>query len=130
LGESVEKTINDASVLADFSPHFDAYERALVGNDIPELDRLFWNAEETVRYGAGENLYGYASIRQFRMARSSVNLDRIVIRKTIASFGNDVAVTHIEFTKAGSERIGRQSQTWIKFGEGWRVVSAHVSVMG
>jgi hypothetical protein len=125
----MEKIINDAAVLAEFSPHFDAYERALVGNDIAELDRLFWNAGETVRYGVGENLYGYASIREFRMARSPANLDRTVIRRTIASFGDDVAVTHIEFTRAGSDRIGRQSQTWVKFSEGWRVVSAHVSVM-
>ncbi|RXZ33806.1 oxalurate catabolism protein HpxZ [Oxalobacteraceae bacterium CAVE-383] len=125
----MEKTINDAAVLADFHPHFDAYERALVCNDIAELDRLFWNAGETVRYGAGENLYGYAAIREFRMARSPVNLDRTVIRKAVTSVGDDVAVTHIEFTRAGSDRIGRQSQTWVKFHEGWRVISAHVSVM-
>jgi hypothetical protein len=128
-GDNMEKKINDASVLADFSPHFDAYEQALVTNDIAELDRLFWNSGETVRYGASENLYGYASIQEFRMARSPANLDRTVIRRAITSFGDDVAVTHIEFTRAGSDRIGRQTQTWIKFADGWRVASAHVSVM-
>jgi hypothetical protein len=29
----------------------------------------------------------------------------------------------------GSERTGRQSQTWVRTAEGWRVVAAHVSLL-
>jgi hypothetical protein len=125
----MEKIINDAAVLAEFSPIFDAYERALTSNDVKVLDALFWDSNHTVRYGAGENLYGYASIQDFRTGRPPANLDRQVTRKAITTFGDDLAVTNIEFTRANTERIGRQSQTWVKFSQGWQVVSAHVSLM-
>ena len=32
--------------------------------------------------------------------------------------------------RAGSDRRGRQSQAWVKFADGWKVVSAHVSLEG
>ena len=58
--------INDPATLAEVNAAFDAYEQALVGNDVPELDRLFWDSPHTLRYGAGENLYGIEMIRSGR----------------------------------------------------------------
>ncbi|BEP37695.1 oxalurate catabolism protein HpxZ [Variovorax sp. V59] len=122
--------INLPAVLAEVEAAFAEYERALVTNDVPVLDRLFWDSPHTLRYGAGENLYGYDAIRAFRQGRPAVNLEREITAKAITTFGQDFAVANVEFRRAGSDRTGRQSQTWARLPEGWRVVSAHVSLMG
>ena len=122
--------INLPDVLAEVEAVFAQYQQALVGNDIPVLDMLFWNSPRTLRYGVGENLYGYDAIREFRQGRPAVNLEREITATSITSFGRDFAVTNVEFRRAGSDRTGRQSQTWVRMPEGWRVVSAHVSLMG
>jgi hypothetical protein len=121
--------INRPEVLAEVTIAFGRYERALVSNDIPVLDELFWDSPHTMRYGSGENLYGIDEIRAFRAARSPAGLAREVLRTQITTFGDSFATTHIEFRRVGSERIGRQTQSWIKLPEGWKVVSAHVSLM-
>jgi hypothetical protein len=121
--------INQPDVLAQVNAVFDEYERALVSNDIPTLDKLFWVSPLTLRYGAGENLYGYEAIRAFRQSRPAHQLEREITARQITTFGRDFAVANIEFRRSGSDRIGRQSQTWVRTAEGWRVVSAHVSLM-
>lgn len=121
--------INLPAVLAEVEAVFAQYQQALVSNDVAVLDLLFWDSPRTLRYGAGENLYGYDAIRAFRKARPAVNLEREIIATSITSFGQDFAVTNVEFKRAGSDRIGRQSQTWVRMPEGWRVVAAHVSLM-
>lgn len=121
--------INQPDVLAEVTAAFDRYERALVGNDVAVLDELFWNSPHTMRYGAGENLYGFDEIAAYRAARPSAGLAREILRTQITSYGDAFATTHVEFRREGSERIGRQTQTWMKTPEGWRVVSAHVSLM-
>ena len=121
--------IDIPEVLAEVTAEFARYEKALVENDIAALDAFFWNDPRTLRYGAGENLYGHAAIAAFRAARPAGNLERTITRQEIHSFGRDHAVTNIESTRPGSTRIGRQSQTWVRLPEGWRIVSAHVSLM-
>ncbi|MCL6327621.1 oxalurate catabolism protein HpxZ [Pectobacterium polaris] len=121
--------INQPDVLADVTAAFYRYEKALTGNDVAVLDELFWHDEKTVRYGAGENLYGIEEIRAFRLARPSAGLDRTLLNTVITTYGHDMAVASTEFTRAGSTKIGRQMQTWVKMPEGWRVVAAHVSLM-
>ncbi|MEH0834294.1 oxalurate catabolism protein HpxZ [Pectobacterium cacticida] len=121
--------INQQDVLADVTAAFYRYEKALTSNDIAVLDELFWHDEKTVRYGAGENLYGIEEIRAFRLARPSAGLDRTLRNTVITTYGHDMAVASTEFTRAGSTKIGRQMQTWVKMPEGWRIVAAHVSLM-
>lgn len=121
--------INLPDVVAEVTTAFERYETALVTNDVEELDALFWNSPHTLRYGASENLYGYDTIREFRAGRSPQGLARRVLRTAITTYGNDFATTNIEFQREGSDRIGRQSQTWMRTPAGWRVVSAHVSLM-
>ncbi|WP_233960407.1 oxalurate catabolism protein HpxZ [Pectobacterium versatile] len=121
--------INQPDVLADVTDAFYRYEKALTGNDIAVLDELFWHDEKTVRYGAGENLYGIEEIRAFRLARPSAGLDRTLRNTVITVYGHDMAVASTEFTRAGSTKIGRQMQIWVKMPEGWRIVAAHVSLM-
>ncbi|CAB3641560.1 MAG: oxalurate catabolism protein HpxZ [Achromobacter sp.] len=122
--------INLPDVVAEVTVAFARYEAALVANHVEVLDELFWNSPHTLRYGAGENLYGYDAIRAFRAGRSPQGLARRVLRTAITTYGQDFATTNIEFQRDGSDRIGRQSQTWMRTPQGWRVVSAHVSLMG
>ena len=121
--------INLPDVVAEVAAAFERYETALVNNQVDVLDTLFWNSPHTLRYGAGENLYGYDAIRAFRAGRSPQGLARRVLRTAITTYGHDFATTNIEFQRDGSDRVGRQSQTWMRTPQGWRVVSAHVSLM-
>ncbi|MGE4241611.1 oxalurate catabolism protein HpxZ [Ramlibacter sp.] len=121
--------INRPEVLAEVVRAFDRYERALVGNDVAVLDELFWNSPHTLRYGVGENLYGWSAIADFRAARPAQGLARDVLRTVITTYGTDFATANIEFRREGSTKTGRQSQTWMRTSEGWRVVAAHVSLM-
>lgn len=123
-------TINDPAVLAEVEAAFAEYERALTTNDVATLDRLFKDAPETLRYGIAENLYGHAQIAAFRSARSPVGLARRLERTVITSYGEALATANTLFRRDSMPgKVGRQSQTWVKFPEGWRVVAAHVSVI-
>ena len=93
------------------------------------LDELFWNSPHTLRYGATENLYGYDAIRAFRAGRAAQGLERTLLKTVITTYGQDMATANVEFQRTGSARPGRQSQTWLRTPEGWRVVSAHVSLL-
>lgn len=121
--------INLPDVVAEVQAVSDRYERALVSNDVAVLDALFRDAPQTLRYGAGENLYGHDAIRQFRAGRSPANLARDVLRCVITTYGRDFATVNIEFQRVGSTRTGRQSQTWVRTPQGWQVVAAHVSLL-
>jgi hypothetical protein len=122
------ESINIPQVLAEVSAAFHRYEDALVNNRVEILDELFWDSDQTIRYGASENLYGYPAIKAFRAARSSNGLYRTLRNTVITTFGHDFAVANTEFTRSGSEKVGRQSQTWVRSPNGWRIVSAHVSL--
>jgi Protein of unknown function (DUF3225) len=121
--------INLADVVEELTLQSDRYESALVSNDVAVLDELFWDSPHTLRYGATENLYGYAEICAFRAGRPSVGLQRTVLKTVITTYGHDTGTVNIEFQRLGSERTGRQSQTWIRTPQGWRVVAAHVSLL-
>ena len=122
--------INRPEVLAEVGAVFARYEDALVNNQVDVLDELFWASGFTVRFGIGENLYGIEAIRAFRVARPAVGLERTLHNTTLTTFGSDFATAMTEFRRAGSARVGRQSQSWVRFADGWRVVAAHVSLMG
>ena len=121
--------INLPEVVAEVTAVFKRYEQALVTNDVAVLDALFWDSPHTLRYGVGENLYGYTAIAAFRAARPAQGLARELLRTVITTYGRDVATANVEFRRAGSERTGRQSQTWLRTEHGWRVVAAHVSLL-
>lgn len=125
----MKNSVNVPSVMAEVTEAFYRYEQALTGNDIATLDELFWHDERTVRLGAGENLYGIEEIRAFRATRPSKGLDRQLRNTVITTFGDDYAVCSTEFTREGTDKIGRQQQTWVKLPQGWRIVAAQVSLM-
>ena len=121
--------VNLPHVLAEVEAVFARYEHALVHNDVQVLDALFWHADAVVRYGVGENLVGIEAIRAFRRARPAAGLMRTLDRTLITTYGQDFATAMTEFRREGSASVGRQSQTWVRFAEGWKVVAAHVSVI-
>jgi hypothetical protein len=121
--------INIPEVLAEMSAVFARYEDALVTNKVDVLDELFWDSPLTVRYGAGENLIGIDAIRAFRIARPAAGLARSLANTVITTHGRDFATAMTEFRRDNSTRCGRQSQTWVRMADGWRVVAAHVSVV-
>lgn len=120
---------NLPDVYAEVQRCSDRYELALVSNDVDTLEELFWNSPHTLRYGVTENLYGYADICAFRAARPAQGLQRTVLKTVITTYGRDAATVNIEFQRTGSEHTGRQSQTWLRTEQGWRVVAAHVSLL-
>lgn len=122
--------INLPDVLAEVEAVFAHYEHALVHNEVEVLDELFWASPTTLRYGATENLYGYEAIQAFRASRPAQGLARELLRVAITTYGRDFATANCEFRREGSERTGRQSQTWMRTDQGWRVVAAHVSLLG
>ena len=124
-----EHWINAPKTLAEVESAFLRYEAALTGNDIDVLDELFWNDTRTVRYGATENLVGYAAIQSFRQGRSPIGLMRSLGNTVITTFGDRFATTSTEFVREGDSRIGRQMQTWVRQPEGWRITAAHVSFL-
>lgn len=121
--------INLPDVVEEVTKAFRAYEAALTGNDVDTLDALFWTSSEVIRFGVSENLYGHDEILAFRKARPSKGLDRMLRNTVITTFGRDFATANTEFTRDGSDRIGRQSHAWARLPEGWRIVAAHVSLM-
>jgi hypothetical protein len=121
--------INLPDVVAEMTAAFARYEDALVMNRVEVLDELFWASPATVRYGTGENLVGIDAIRAFRAARPSAGLSRTLGATVITTFGRDFATAMTEFRRDGNPAIGRQSQTWVRFAAGWRVVAAHVSLL-
>ena len=122
--------IDLTDVLAEVGAAFARYEAALVSNDTAVLGELFRNDPRTLRYGMGENLYGYDEIQAFRGARSPVGLMRRTERTVISSYGRDTAVASTLFYRDNAPgKIGRQMQTWVRFAEGWRIVAASVSLI-
>ena len=121
--------INLPDVVEEVTDAFERYENALIDNDVAVLNELFWDSPLTIRYGATENLYGYGAIAQFRQQRSPIDLKRTLMNTVITTYGRDFATANTENKRQNSAKTGRQSQTWIRTPEGWRIVSAHVSFL-
>ena len=122
--------INIPEVLREAEDEFARYEKALVENDVEALDGFFHDYPMSIRYGGGENLYGYAEIKAFRAARSPAGLSRSLERTVITTYGRDLAMASTMFRRPSAPgKIGRQMQTWVRFPYGWRIVAAHVSVI-
>ena len=119
--------LNSPEVVAEVTTAFDRYEAALITNDVPVLDSFFWNDPRVVRYSLFDNGYGFEAIMKARRARANVDLRRRLMRTVVTTFGRDFATANTEFRREESGREGRQSQTWVRTADGWKVVSAHVS---
>jgi hypothetical protein len=132
IPEEISMIVNDPETVADLRTLYPRYEEALVNNDVETLTQMFWASPLAIRFGASENLYGADEIEAFRKIRSAINLVRRTVRLEIVTFGKDFGSVTLEFERdapGGGVVRGRQSQVWVRFDEGWRIVSAHVSML-
>ncbi len=121
--------INRPDVVAAVTAAFERYEQAFQAGDVAVMDELFWDDQRVVRFGVADVQYGAEEVRRFRVQAPSDDLPRTLTTTTITTFGDDFATAFIEFRRHNSGVVGRQSQTWVRFPEGWRIVAAHVSVI-
>lgn len=140
-GHGVAMTVHDddvdrPEVVVEVRAAFDAYEAALLANDIDAIDGWFWRDGRAVRFGIADRQYGYDEIAAWRATAAPVPADRVLTRVCVTTFGADVATVDCEFRNgdaggidAGPLAIGRQSQTWVRTDDGWRITSAHVSMI-
>lgn len=126
----IDVTPNLPDVLAEVRELFERYEQALVDKDVGVLDATFWDSPHAIRYALHENGYGFAAIHAHRVARPpGPGIKERRIRLEILTLGRDLATVHLEFKVRGRDLVGRQSQTWVRFPAGWKVIAAHVSTM-
>jgi Protein of unknown function (DUF3225) len=123
--------INDPDTIDELRELYPRYEQALVSNDVDMLVSMFWASPNVIRFGPTESLYGIDEIEAFRKGRSPANLARTIKRLDIAAFGKDFASITLAFEREVDGKVsrGRQSQTWVRLPEGWRIVFAHVSML-
>ena len=119
--------INHSQTVAEVAAASDRYEAALVSNDIATLDELFWHDERVERISARDELVGITAIRAFRAARTTGDLARERLSRSIVCFGDSSATVNVVFRRVADGRVGRQSQTWVRTDAAWRIVSAHIS---
>jgi hypothetical protein len=121
--------IDRPEIIAEVRSALDAYETALMTNDIPTLEAMFWDDPRTVRLGVNEILFGMDAIRRFRRAQTGGYQQRERLEVRITTFGDDVGVTNIVYRRVATGMIGRETKIFARMpGVGWRVVSAHVSL--
>ena len=123
--------INNPEVIAELRELYPRYEQALVSNDVEILVAMFWASPHVMRFGVTENLYGTEEIEAFRQSRPASNLARTITRLDIRTFGSDTGSITLEFQRdtPNGPISGRQSQLWIRLAHGWKIVSAHVSLL-
>ena len=127
--------VNRPEIVEQVAAVFEAYERALVDNDVETMNALFWDAPETVRYGIAEIQHGGDAIRIWRETTEPVPRSRRLRRTVVTTFGADYATVSTEFTSDATPLTGRQMQTWARLHDaadafgGWTIVAAHVSLI-
>ncbi len=120
--------LNDPETLSEVTAAFRAYEAALREEDVAVLDEMFHDSPFTVGFNTGETLYGAGAIAAARRRRKGPIKRRRVDQVTIATYGRHTGTVVAEFTRDDDGEHGRLSQTWIRFVDGWRIVSTHLSV--
>lgn len=123
------RLIDDPLVLGELRATFEAYETALMTNDVDALNAFFWNDPRTTRYGIADRQWGMAELRAYRAATPAPDFTRTLHHLRLCSFGHDVAVAQVEFVRSDTPLRGFQTQTWVRLAEGWRIVAAHVSMI-
>lgn len=122
--------VNQPAVVEEISALFHRYESALMANDLAALDAFFWPDEGLTRYGIADRQWGITELRAFRAATPAPAFTRRLEHLRVQAFGDDCAVAQVEFIRSDSALRGFQTQTWIRFETlGWRIVSAHVSMI-
>ncbi len=101
------------------------YERALMADDVTELDALFAPGGATLRGDAGGLLVGHDAIAAFRRGRGGAPRRRIgAVHVRVLDADTAAVVARLEPAAGGH---GQQTQVWRRGAAGWQVLVAHVS---
>jgi hypothetical protein len=119
--------INRPDIVSEVRAAFERYEAALIANEVSVLNDFFWSSEHAVRYGIAEESYGIEAIRRYRTAALPVHPGRTLGNTVITTFGDSFASVCTEFEEPERAQLGRQTQTWVRFADGWKIVMAQVS---
>ena len=126
--------MTDATIPADLREAFDAYERAIVANDLDALDAFFAPGDDTLRGDTAGLLVGHDAISGFRALRGGVPPREIaeVHYRPLAGGGEagstdgDVALLVSVSACRGGGR-GLQTQVWQRIDGRWLITAAHVT---
>jgi len=121
--------LNQPEVVAEITAIFHAYEQALMTNDLPTLDAFFWDDARVTRYGIADRQWGIDELRAYRAATPAPTFTRRLEHLRINTFGADLATAQVEFIRTDTSLRGFQTQTWVRFAQGWKIVAAHVSMI-
>ncbi|GAB1692597.1 AtzH-like domain-containing protein [Krasilnikovia sp. M28-CT-15] len=117
--------VNQPAIVAEVGAVFEAYEAALVAGEVDRIVGFF--APDAVRIGIADRQVGLAEQAAWRRAQPPLPPGRRLKDTIITTYGADVAVVTTLFGYPDNEVLGRQSQTWVRLSEGWRIITAHVS---
>jgi ketosteroid isomerase-like protein len=117
--------IDRPDVIAEVTQAFEAYERALVADDVPVILGFF--ADRAVRFGIADQQVGLEEQAKWRLAQGPLPAGRRLKDTIIHAYGESTVIVTTLFGYPGSDVLGRQTQTWVRLPEGWRIVTAHVS---
>lgn len=121
--------IDLGTVVAEVTACFHAYEAAFMSNDVAALGRFFWDDERLTRYGIADRQCGHAEQMAYRAATPAPQFTRRLENLRLHAFGADHAVAMVEFVRSDTPLRGFQTQMWVRMPQGWKIVSAHVSMI-
>lgn len=121
--------IQRPEVVAELRGLFEQYEAALMANDVQALNDFFWCSPHVTRYGIADRQWGHDELVAYRASVPAPNFSRALHDVRITTFGADMAVAMCEFTRSDTPLRGFQTQTWVRLPTGWKIVSAHVSML-
>ena len=121
--------VNIPKIVEEVTTAFMSYEEAITANDVEMINHLFWNDAKTLRYGPNGTLISHEALSAFRRNRVTDGVRRVLKNTSIVTFGRDYAVANTEANDENISGTVRQSQTWVRTDEGWKIVSAHVSYL-
>ncbi|HEY3263390.1 MAG TPA: AtzH-like domain-containing protein [Pseudonocardiaceae bacterium] len=119
--------VNRPDIVAEVHAAFQRYERALAAADVDTLNELFWDSPLATRFGLSDRQHGAAEIRRWRREHPGVPAGRRLYDTRVLTIDDRTAMVTTLFDYPNRPVEGRQTQLWIRFAPGWRIVSAHVS---
>jgi hypothetical protein len=123
----IDHALDRPEVVGEVLAAFRRYERALVAGDLAVLTELFWDDPRCLRYGVADRQAGAAQIAAWRRTHPTVPPGRRLRDTRVLTVDDRTAVVNTLFDYPDGRVEGRQTQTWVRFAQGWRIVAAHVS---
>ncbi|WP_433502333.1 AtzH-like domain-containing protein [Pseudonocardia halophobica] len=126
IAEAV-KVVSPAPVPEGLLAAFDAYETALLTNDVATLDALFAPGPDTVRGDGTMLLVGHGAIAGFRSGRAVIPTRRVA-ELHVRPVADDAALVMASTQEPSTGATGLQTQLWQRLDGDWKITAAHVTL--